>query len=736
MKYIIKLEPIHNIIYDKENDTHRVIANPARFKIVFNSFDTIHFGWFLLSGTISRKAGYLKLRLIFNSNVNQSVEELPVSCKGTILEIIKIPKNTQEILLELDPMNSKVEFKIPDEFYLKPLSFFEKTYRMIKRVIFFLKNKYSAERKILKLFWFTPIINLRKAYKLSNQLRDCFSEIDYSKWIENVEMLSKKDEKLICKDIRKSGLNFNFIIIIAASKYDTEIKKTILSLERQLYKNFMIFITYEKLLEIKTKIKSPFLNIIHSENLQQCLKEVEKISSKYSYLIILKEGIKLLPHALYLLAKKAQVTDADMIYTDHDYLSSDEKRINPQFKPDFSIEYLRSKDYINYAFAVKYDIIEKINGFKNDEIIGYNIHSLLFRIIENSEIYKIEHIPAILFNIPENVLRENALYAHNNGINAVKDHLSRMGVNADVEKIDFQNYKIIYRISKKPLISIIIPTKNQVHFLKKCIESILVKSTYRHYEIIIIDNQSNEVETLEYLDKLSKNPNIRVLKYDHPFNFSAINNFAVNRAAGEVLVFLNNDTEIITHNWLEIMLGCLEQPNVGAVGVKLYYEDRTIQHAGVIIGLSGCADHLFKGLYDKTDCGFLNRAFTLQEYLAVTAACMMTWKSTFLSVGGFDEINLAISFNDVDYCLKLRELGLRIIFTPFAELFHYESQSRGKDDSPKKIERSKKEADYIRKKWQKFIENDPFYNPNLSYRRTDFSLSIAPKSKKVWERKD
>lgn len=736
MNYIIKLEPIHNIIYDKENDTYRVIANPARFKIVFNSFDTIHFGWFLLSGTISRKAGYLKLRLIFNSNVNQSVEELPVSCKGTILEIIKIPKNTQEILLELDPMNSKVEFKIPDEFYLKPLSFFEKTYRMIKRVIFFLKNKYSAERKILKLFWFTPIINLRKAYKLSNQLRDCFSEIDYSKWIENIEMLSKKDEKLICKDIRKSGLNFNFIIIIAASKYDTEIKKTILSLERQLYKNFLIFFIYENSLEIKTKIESPFLHIIHSESLQQCLKEIEKISPKNCYFIILKEGITLPPHALYWFAKEAQATEADMLYSDHDYLGSDGKRINPQFKPDFSIEHLRSTNYINYAFAVKYNIIEKIKGFKNDEIIGYNLHSLILRIIENIEINKIKHIPAILFNIPENIMKENALYTQNNAINPVKEHLSRVGVNADVERIDLQNYKIIYKISRETLISIIISTKNQVYFLEKCIESILKKSTYRHYEIIIVDNQSNELETLKYLDKLSENPKIKVLKYDHPFNFSAINNFAVNKAEGEVLVFLNNDTEVITNEWLEIMLGCLQQPDVGAVGVKLYYEDRTIQHAGVIIGLSGCADHLFKGLYDKADYGFLNRAIILQEYSAVTAACMMTWKSTFLSVGGFDEINLAINFNDVDYCLKLRELGIRIIFTPFAELFHYESQSRGKDDSPKKIERSKKEADYIRKKWQKFIENDPFYNPNLSYRRTDFSLSIAPKSKKVCQRKD
>ncbi|MFN3976890.1 MAG: glycosyltransferase family 2 protein, partial [Aquificaceae bacterium] len=282
--------------------------------------------------------------------------------------------------------------------------------------------------------------------------------------------------------------------------------------------------------------------------------------------------------------------------------------------------------------------------------------------------------------------------------------------------------------------SIIIPTKDNKPILENCIKSIFSKTTYKNYELIIVDNQSSDYETIEYLKYLSSLERIKVLNYKASFNFSAINNFAAKHAKGEVLVFLNNDTEIITPQWLEIMLGCLEQPKVGAVGVKLLYPNDTIQHAGVIIGLHGTADHPFKG-YGRYEEGYMGRACLQQDLSAVTGACMMTWKYLFEEFGGFDEVNLPVAFNDVDYCLKLRSKGYRVVFTPYVELYHYESLTRGREKSKRYREERKKEALFIREKWKNFVQNDPFYNPNLELKGEAFSLSLEPRVTKPWKEK-
>lgn len=699
MKLRIILE--ENIFFDKENRTCIVKNLPARIKLVADRDGYLPKGWCLIKGALKRRGKNLKAKLI----INDEKYVFPVNCKGTMLELIKIPSKTKEIIFE--PMNSIGEFEIIEDFTLKPVRNIERIYRMLKRVLFFFQKRFKHKRKILGLSYYTPFFNLKRAYELANKIRDCDSTLDYSKWTESFDRLTDEDTKRIKKDIKKSNLDVVFNILIH-NQDEEELEKTIQSLEDQIYKSFTVNI-------LKNRMDMQFNEFLTQGN------------TKKTYFLFLKSGTVLSSHALYRIAKEARISNADLIYTDHDYITAENERVNPCFKPDFSLEYLRATNYIDSTFAVKAEVLSKIEGLDMAEI-SWNLHSLLLKIAEKTS--KIKHIPAVLFHLPLISITNNDL---SSDYNPVREHLERMQVSATVEKIDFKNYKVIYHVKNNLLISIIIPTKNQLAILKKCIESIIRKTTYDNYEILLVDNQSNDLEAIEYLKSLTNNAKIRVFRYDKSYNFSAINNFAVSKAQGEVLLFLNNDTEVITSQWLEIMLGCLQQPNVGAVGAKLYYPNGKIQHAGVVIGTGGCADHAFKCL-NKEENGYMDRTILQQEYSAVTAACMMTWKNLFIKIGGFDEVNLPVSFNDVDYCLKLREAGYRIVFTPYVELYHYESLSRGKDLSPESQKRAKREADFIRKKWQKYIEYDPFYNPNLNYNKPDFNLNSFPKIKKPWNK--
>src|SRR6266704_2139628 len=261
--------------------------------------------------------------------------------------------------------------------------------------------------------------------------------------------------------------------------------------------------------------------------------------------------------------------------------------------------------------------------------------------------------------------------------------------------------------------------------------SIRERSSYRNFEIIVVDNQSDDAAALDYFAALAESGAARVLRYTWPFNFSAINNFAVGEARGEAICLLNNDTEVISPDWMETLLGHLVQPGVGAVGAKLLFPDGRVQHAGDAVGPGGCADHLHEAL-ERDDPGYCNRAIVAQEVSAVTAACLMTWKHLYQRLDGLNAKHLKVAFNDVDFCLRVQEAGYRVIFTPHAELYHNESATRGQDRTWRKMRRTKREADYMRARWKARMGHDPYYNPNLSYRRPDFSLSDAPRVRKPW----
>jgi len=348
------------------------------------------------------------------------------------------------------------------------------------------------------------------------------------------------------------------------------------------------------------------------------------------------------------------------------------------------------------------------------------------RLVEISDV--IVHIPKVLYywRIHDTSVAAKGVgvksYAVDNAKRAISDHLSRAGLNGVVENAtssDLSTYRIKYEIKGTPLITIIIPNKDHIDSLQKCLDSILGSTTYPNYEILIIENNSNEASTFEYYKNI-KNDKVRVVEYYGGFNYSKINNFGRSYANSEYLLFLNNDIEIITPDWISEMLMYAQREDIGAVGAKLYYPDDTVQHAGVILGLGGVAGHSHK-TFARDNPGYMHRLRLVQNMSAVTAACMMMRRDVFDEVGGFDEM-LAVAFNDVDLCMRIRESGYLIVFTPFAELYHYESISRGYEDTQNKIARFANEINMFKERWADELRlGDPYYNPNLTIKKEDFS---------------
>lgn len=438
---------------------------------------------------------------------------------------------------------------------------------------------------------------------------------------------------------------------------------------------------------------------------------------------------ELTPNALFECVKAINEKPQTLvIYTDEDKMSMDgHKFFQPHFKPDYNPDLLCTVNYICHLFVVSRKVIEKVGGLRS-EFDGAQDYDFVLRCVEAVKDEEICHIPKILYHwrCHEDSTAENPeskLYAFEAGRRAVQAHYERTGIHAEVFKGEYLGlYRTKFIRDHDPLISIIIPNKDHIDDLKRCMESIEQKSTYKNYEYIIVENNSTDSATFEYYKKLeAENPKVRMVYWDGVFNYSAINNYGASFAKGEYLLLLNNDTEIINPDCLEELLGYCMRKDVGAVGARLYYEDDTIQHAGVVIGFGGIAGHCFVQQKRGTT-GYCHRIICAQDYSAVTAACMMVKKSAFDAVGGLSE-ELAVAFNDIDFCMKLRKAEYLIVYNPYAELYHYESKSRGLEDTPEKVARFNKEISTFEKKWPEILENgDPYYNPNLTLKSQDFSL--------------
>ncbi len=445
------------------------------------------------------------------------------------------------------------------------------------------------------------------------------------------------------------------------------------------------------------------------------------------YIALLDHDDLIEPDALFCFAKAIAEQGADVMYTDEDKVTSDLKKYyQPHMKPEFNLDLLRSNNYITHFLCVKRSLAEAV-GLFDPEMNGAQDYDFIFRCTEQAE--KIVRIPRVLYHwrTHEASTADNPMskmYAYEAGKRAIEGNLRRTNTEGRVELLpDMGFYRVHYPVRKHPKVSVIIPNKDEAESLRLCLETLL-DTFYPNLEIVIVENNSTKRETFEYYKKLSAHEQIHLIRWKKAFNYSAINNYGVRFATGDYLLFLNNDVRgTITTDWLTEMLGVCQRPEVGAVGAKLYYPDNRVQHAGIVIGIGGIAGSMFVDL-PKGRSGYMHKASVMQDMSAVTAACMMMKRSVFDEVGGFTE-ELAVAFNDVDLCLRVREKGYLIVYDPFAELIHDESRSRGPEDTPEKVRRFQKEIEYMRVHHIDLLKNgDPMYNPNLTLKKWNYSLKV------------
>ena len=439
----------------------------------------------------------------------------------------------------------------------------------------------------------------------------------------------------------------------------------------------------------------------------------------------------LTPDCLYEFVASMQEVHHDCVYSDEDKLNDKTKKFeDPHFKPDFSIDLLCSHNYITHFFVVNMDIVRKVGGMRS-EYDGSQDHDFIFRCVEQAN--SVHHVPKILYHWRMHPLStamdpESKMYCYTSGKKAIESHFKRIGIDATVEMLPrplYGMYHCKYTVKDHPLVSILIPNYNHKDLLKGCIESLMNVNTYSNMEIVIVENNSTEQEIFDYYKELEETySNVKVIYYEGDFNYSKINNYGVKYTHGEYILFLNNDTKVIEPDSIEDMLGVCQREDVGAVGAKLLYEDDTVQHCGVVVGYHGYATAAFS-LIDRNDFGYMGRPRVSWDVSAVTAACLMTKREIFDEVGGFDE-DFKVACNDVDLCLKIRSLNKWIVEDVFSVWYHYESKSRGLEDTPEKQARFQSEIARFQKKWPEILKNgDPFHNPNFDLDKGPFTYPKA-----------
>lgn len=451
------------------------------------------------------------------------------------------------------------------------------------------------------------------------------------------------------------------------------------------------------------------------------------------YIALLDHDDALPEHALYFIAEAINANpEAQILYSDEDKIDEQGRRFDPHFKSDWNPDLFFSQNYVSHLGVYQRSILQTIGGFRTG-VEGSQDQDLLLRCLPHVQAANIIHIPRVLYHWRA-VDGSTALasgeksYTTDAGIKALQDYFAANSREAvSVERgLVANTYRVRWPIPQpEPLVSLLIPTRDRKAITEVAVRSILEKTTYQNYEIIILDNGSVEPETLEFFAQIQQEDSrVSVLRYDHPFNYSAINNFGAKHAKGEIIGLVNNDVEVISPEWLTEMVSHCCRQEIGCVGAKLYYGNDTLQHGGVIIGIGGVGGHSHKHFPRKWP-GYFSRLLLVQSLSAVTAACLLIRRQIYNEVGGLDEVNLKVAFNDVDFCLKVRKAGYRNLWSPYVELYHHESISRGNEDTPEKIERFRKEVEFMKEKWGEALKYDPYYSQNLTKDREDFSLSLS-----------
>lgn len=578
-------------------------------------------------------------------------------------------------------------------------------------------------------------------------IREEDAAYDYKTWVESYDTLSDSDREAILTRIDK--LEYKPLLSIVMPVYNVEeiwLRTAIESVRKQLYPQWELCIADDnssqphvrKVLEEYARKDSRIKIVFRRENghISAASNSALELTSG-EFVALLDNDDELSEHALYMVVEELnEHPKPDLIYSDEDKISEKGERYEPHFKSEWNPDLFYSCNTISHLGVYRTSIIKKIGGFR-EGYEGSQDYDLALRFIEQIPEGHIRHIPHVLYHwraISGSVALASGEknYAHEAARKAIRSHFERKGIEAIVTEGHNRFHRVVYPVpSPAPLVSLIVATRDRVELLRQTIYGLLNETDYQAIEIVIIDNQSSDPATLSYLRDLQRDSRVKIIQYNAPFNYSVLNNLGVRESKGEIVGLINNDIKVISPEWLKEMVSHAIRPGIGIVGAKLLYPDDTVQHAGVILGVNGVAAHVHKFI-PRNSTGYFNRAMIIQNLSAITGACMLLRRKVFDEVGGLDEVNLPVAFNDVDLCIRIRERGYRIVWTPYAELYHLESASRGSDHTPENKPRFIKEIEYMRSVWSHILPNDPYYNPNLTLTREDFSLAVPPRTIKRW----
>ena len=599
---------------------------------------------------------------------------------------------------------------------------------------------------IKKIFIYLKIYGFKGFFRKINATVNENGTASYTEWIGLYDTLSLLDRSAIQKRIDQ--MEFKPLISVVMPVYNPEekwLRLAIESVRKQLYPNWELCIAddhssqphvstvLEHYQSLDTRIKVIFRS--ENGNISQASNSALELV-KGDFIAMLDHDDELSEHGLYLVAEELNRNpELDFLYSDQDMIDNNGRRYNPYFKPDFNPDLLRSQNFVDHLAVFRASSVRELGGWRS-EFDGSQDYDLVLRVMERTTPSRIKHIPYVLYHwraVPGSIAHHvgEKDYAPLRSRLALTEHLQRLRVQADVTSHypDYSIHRVIYPLpAEPPLVSIIVPTKDGLEFLSRCIDGLLHKTDYPEFEIIIVNNRSENPETYDYFEKISKDSRIKIIDFNQSFNYSKINNFAVHEAKGSVINFLNNDTEVINRDWLREMVSQAIRPEIGAVGARLYYEDDTVQHAGIFLGFKGRAGHIYR-YTQRHWMGDWARGILIQNYSAVTAACMVIRREVYEEVGGFDEQRLSITFNDVDLCLRILEKGYRNLYTPFAELYHFESKTRG-------LWAIQSEEDYFENNWKHLINADPAYNPNLTLELENLTPAFPPRVRHPWSSED
>ena len=662
---------------------------------------------------------------------------VPTNLRGTVREVLCLPARIDKLYL--------LPTGAPGYFSTSPLlihkiSVLESLLRRAYRVIVDIWHARGDLRDGDEcLTWKRAAFGLQDTYLCSARMRlGRYRRIEYSAYIANNEgtnpSLHIKIRNAI--DIFQKRPLISLVMIVDGKNLDF-LNQALASVRSQIYPHWEMFLlcnfddntTTESLVrsfcdnDSRYKLVTNNSNLTIAAQLNKCLGNA---SGEYFLEVKCRDVLHI--QSLYRLVECVnEYPEVDLIYTDHDEIDFSGNRRNPWFKPDWNPEMFYSVDFINPLCLFKISKISSLGGFR-DRFKGAEIYDLALRYINNTSERSIKHIPKVMYH------RRSEFGAQGQGVRgllsdsahqaakrAIAELLNNKGIHVD-DGCAYGLFRVRYPLpNPPPLVSIIIPTKDRVDILKACVESIIEKTTYPSFEIIIINNCSVEPDTIKWLAEVVSDYRVRVLDYNNSFNYSAINNFAARHARGDVLALVNNDVEVITPDWLSEMVSLSLIPGAGAIGAKLLYSNGLVQHAGVVLGIGGVAGHVHRYI-DGDDPGYCYRAEIIQNFSAVTGACLVVKKKIYEEVGGMNDKDLKVALNDIDFCLKLISVGYRNIFTPYARLYHHESVSRGRDDTPDKRLIFEKESAYMKYFWSNKLITDPAYNENLTLENENFSI--------------